>query len=96
MSRGGPALGEALGYTGELNLGCGGRLTWKQTVIWCNRENERSVGAQRSSASKGKGRFEKISWRKAGLDREWKEKRRTGMREFQNRGSKICKDHTRT
>lgn len=35
------------------------------------------MGSQSSSASKGKGRLEKISWRKAGLDQEWKEKRRT-------------------
>lgn len=36
--------------------------------------------SQSSSASKGKGRLEEISWRKAGLDQEWKEKRRTEMK----------------
>lgn len=49
------------------------------------------------TASEGKGRFEKISWRKAELDHERKEERRTGVKESsETRGSSLCKECPRT
>lgn len=45
--------------------------------------------AQRSSASRGKGRLEKNSWRKAGLDHE-REKRTGGMEESLGTEETVC------
>lgn len=47
------------------------------------------MGSQRSSASKGKQRSE-ISWGKAVLDHEWKERRRQGMKESSETEEAVC------